>query len=221
MMTILLLVLAAIPLLPMLIAERRDWWQAWVVAAVFSLGFVISRVLADRRNPGILYERRNYLRHEDTQRWDTVLSPLTAFGPIVILVVAGFDARLGWRGDFSLAVEVGGLALVLGGYVLGSWALVENAWFSGTVRVQEERGHAVVGTGPYRAVRHPGYLGSLMTAVGLPLALGSVWAFVPAVAYGAVVVARTALEDRFLHANLAGYVEYAGRVRCRLLPGIW
>jgi len=88
-----------------------------------------------------------------------VLSPL-----LVILLVAGLDARWDWSAGFPLVVELVGLGLIVAGYVLGSWALIENAWFSGTVRVQPERGHEVVSSGPYRWVRHPGYLGTLATA---------------------------------------------------------
>lgn len=218
---ILLLIVVLSPLLPMLVSGRWAWWQAWVVAGVFVGGFVVSRALAARRNPGILQERASYLRNEGTAAWDKVLSPLVAFGTLVILLVAGLDARFGWSAGFPLVVELVGLGLIVAGYVLGSWALIENAWFSGTVRVQPERGHEVVSSGPYRWVRHPGYLGTLATAVGLPLLLDSAWSLVPAAAYAAVVVTRTALEDQFLHDHPPGYAGYAARVPHRLLPGLW
>lgn len=215
------LIVVLSPLLPILVSGAWGWWQAWVVAGVFVGGFAVSRALAARRNPGILRERADHLRSPGTAAWDRVLSPLVAFGTLVILLVAGLDARFGWSAGFPVPVEVVGLGLIVAGYVLGSWALVENAWFSGTVRVQAERGQVVVSSGPYRRVRHPGYLGALATATGLPLLLDSAWSFVPAVAYCGLVVVRTALEDRFLRDNLAGYAAYSGRVRHRLLPGIW
>jgi len=114
-----------------------------------------------------------------------------------------------------------GLALILAGYVLASYALIENAYFSGTVRIQEERGHKVVSSGPYAWVRHPGYLGSLLASLGIPLLLDSVWAFIPAIIIGVFFIIRTSLEDHFLQENLAGYREYAQKVRYRLLPGVW
>ena len=51
--------------------------------------------------------------------------------------------------------------------------------------------------------------------------LGSGWAFVPAGLLVCVVVVRTALEDKTLQDELEGYKDYAGQVRCRLLPGVW
>lgn len=138
-----------------------------------------------------------------------------------MLLVAGLDARFEWSAGLPLSVTLAGLTLLLAGYIIGSWALIENAWFSGTVRVQAERGHAVVSSGPYGWVRHPGYLGTLMVSVGIPLLLDSAMAFVPAVAYGAAVIVRTVLEDRFLQGHLAGHRKYATKVRHRLVPGVW
>jgi protein-S-isoprenylcysteine O-methyltransferase Ste14 len=107
------------------------------------------------------------------------------------------------------------------GSALGNWAMLENRFFSGYVRIQTDRGHMVVSNGPYRSIRHPGYLGGIVTWLAAPLALGSLWALIPA---GAVVVAyviRTALEDRTLQAELDGYKEYARQTRYRLVPGVW
>lgn len=217
----LLLVLVVIPLLPIFISGRWGWWQAWLMAAIFILTFIGSRAIAKRRNPDILKERANYNQHENTQPWDKWLSPLVAFGSVFILVVAGLDAKFHWSAGFSLPVELIGLALLLAGYLLASYAFVVNAFFSGTVRLQNERGHKVISDGPYGWMRHPGYMGSLVASVGMPLLLDSAWAFIPVVVFGAFFVLRTRLEDRFLQANLSGYEEYAQKVRYRLLPGVW
>ncbi len=217
----LLLVLVVFPLLPILISGRWTWWQAWLMAGLLILSFIVSRAIARRKNPGILKERANYNTHGNTQPWDKWLSPLMAFGSVFILLVAGLDALFHWSAGFSLPVELIGLALILAGYVIGSYAFVENAYFSGTVRIQQERGHKVVSSGPYGWVRHPGYLGSLVASLGMPLLLDSAWAFIPVVVFGAVYIIRTSLEDRFLQANLDGYHDYAQKVRYRLLPGIW
>jgi protein-S-isoprenylcysteine O-methyltransferase Ste14 len=87
--------------------------------------------------------------------------------------------------------------------------------------MQTERQHTVVSSGPYRWVRHPGYLGTILMHLGVPFLLGSLWALIPGVLAAAVLVVRTALEDRALHAELPGYTAYAARVRWRLLPGVW
>jgi len=217
----LVLVLVVLPLLPILITGRWGWWQAWLMAGVFVLSFLISRALAARKTPDILKERANYNQHENTQPWDKWLSPLVAFGSVIILLAAGLDARFHWSAGFPLGVELAGLALIVAGYVLGSYAFIENAYFSGTVRIQVERGHRVISGGPYGWVRHPGYLGNLVASLGIPLLLDSAWAFIPVIVFGVFFVIRTRLEDRFLHENLPGYREYAQRVRYRLFPGIW
>ncbi len=196
----LLLVLVVIPLLPILISGRWSWWQAWVMTAIFILSFIISRILAARKNPGILAERANYNQHQ---------------------LVVGLDAAFHWSAGFSLPVQLTGLVLIVAGYLLASYAFVENAYFSGTVRIQGDRGHKVVSTGPYGWVRHPGYLGSVIASLGMPLLLDSVCAFIPVVVFGIFFIIRTRLEDRFLQANLPGYHQYAQKVRYRLLPGIW
>lgn len=218
----LLLVLVLLPLLPMLISGKWDWWQAWVMAAIFILGFIVSRALAARKSPDILKERANYNQHENTQPWDKWLSPLVAFGSVFILLVAGLDALWDWSPGFPLWVEMVGLVLIMAGYVIASYALIANAYFSGTVRIQEERGHKVISSGPYAWMRHPGYFGTLLSSLGMPLLLDSIWAFIPAVIFGVFFIAlRTRLEDRFLQENLPGYREYAGKVKYRLLPGVW
>lgn len=218
---LLLLVLVVIPILPILISGRWKWWEAWVLAAVFILTFTISRVLAARKTPDILIERAGYGRHENIQPWDKWLSPLVAFGGVFILIVAGVDARYHWSAGFSLSIELVGLVLIVVGYFVASYAFIENAYFSGTVRIQEERGHKVVSSGPYGWVRHPGYLGSLVANLGMPLLLNSFWSTIPVVIFGVFFIIRTSMEDRFLQGNLAGYREYAQEVRYRLLPGIW
>jgi protein-S-isoprenylcysteine O-methyltransferase Ste14 len=185
------------------------------------LSFIISRALAARKTPDILKERANYNLHGNTQPWDKWLSPLIGVGSVFILLVAGLDVRFLWSAGFSLPVEMVGLALILAGYLFASYAFIENAYFSGTVRIQGERRHRVVSSGPYGWVRHPGYLGSLVASLGMPLLLDSAWAFIPVVVFGAFFILRSSLEDHFLQANLAGYREYANKVRYRLLPGIW
>lgn len=217
----LLLVMGVIPLMPMLISGKWNWWQAWLMAGIFVLGFIVSRAIAARKSPGILKERANYNQQENTQAWDKWLSPAVAFGSVFILLVAGLDARFQWSAGFSATVEMIGLVLILLGYLLGSYAFITNAFFSGTVRIQDDRGHRVVSDEPYAWVRHPGYLGSLITNLGIPLLLDSAWAFIPAVIISILFIVRTRLEDRFLQQNLPGYREFAQKVRYRLFPGVW
>ena len=101
------------------------------------------------------------------------------------------------------------------------WAMASNPFFAATVRIQSERGQEVVSAGPYRLVRHPGYLGALVYNLAIPLVLGSLWTFIPALFTIALLVVRTALEDRTLQAELPGYAAYTAAVRRRLIPGLW
>ncbi len=211
------------PFLPLLISQRWDWWEAWVYGIISVVGFIISRRLAVQRNPDILTERASYGKQEDTQPWDKILSPLVALGGFLILVVAGFDRLLEWPPYWyvSLSARLIALAFIMGSYALGAWALIENRYFSGVVRLQTDRGHQVVSSGPYRFTRHPGYAGTVITYLATPVLLHSIWAFLPAVFLCCMLVLRTRLEDEFLQKNLAGYADYAKKTRYRLIPGIW
>ena len=209
------------PLLPLLISWRWDWWEAWVYAAICILGFAVSRALAARRHPDLIGERARSLQHEDAKPWDRLLAPLVGLGGGLVPLVAGLDARFGSSPAFSLPAKIVSLVILLAGYALGAYALIENRFFSGMVRIQFDRGHRVVSSGPYRWVRHPGYAGALLAYLATPPFLDSWWVFLPAVFMLVVLVVRTDLEDRALQAELDGYRDYARRVRYRLLPGVW
>jgi protein-S-isoprenylcysteine O-methyltransferase Ste14 len=111
--------------------------------------------------------------------------------------------------------------LVALGYALSSWAMLSNPFFSGTVRIQGERGHSVATAGPYHYVRHPGYSGWILANLTTPVALGSLWGLLPGLLVVLGFVVRTAMEDRTLQTELDGYKEYTQQVRYRLVPGIW
>jgi protein-S-isoprenylcysteine O-methyltransferase Ste14 len=215
------LVLFVIPMLPLLITGKWDRWEAWAYFVVSVVGFVLSRASATRRHPDLLAERARSTEHTDTKSWDRVLAPAVALGSVVIPIVAGLDVRFSWSPDFSQAVRLTGLAMLVAGYLWGSYARIENRFFSGTVRVQEDRGHHVGSSGPYRWMRHPRYLAATLSSLGMPALLSSLWAWLPSVVLVALVVVRTRLEDDALRTELEGYQAYAGHVRNRLVPGVW
>jgi protein-S-isoprenylcysteine O-methyltransferase Ste14 len=141
---------------------------------------------------------------------------------LAVLVFAPLDSgRLHWSAPVAPLVRIVGI----GGFVFGCWftfrAMAANRFFSAVVRIQGERGHHVIDSGPYASLRHPGYLGMAIVAPMGALALGSWWGLVPALLYTTLIVRRAAKEDRFLHWHLPGYDQYAARVRFRILPGIW
>jgi protein-S-isoprenylcysteine O-methyltransferase Ste14 len=114
-----------------------------------------------------------------------------------------------------------GYALLIAGMVGLTWAESANKFFEQSVRIQTDRGHRVIDTGPYAIVRHPGYVSACPLFLGMSLALGSLWALIPAVLIGPLLVVRTIWEDQTLREELAGYKEYTQRVRYRLVSGVW
>jgi len=158
---------------------------------------------------------------ENVKGWDKVLIAVSSPLPFVTLAVAGMDAvRFGWS-NMPPALLASGIVLFVVGMFLFAWAMSSNKYFSTTVRIQYDRGHQTITSGPYQYVRHPGYMGSVLYTIGTPLLLGSWWALVPATLAIAAITVRTALENDTLQQELVGYAEYTKKVRYRLLPGVW
>jgi protein-S-isoprenylcysteine O-methyltransferase Ste14 len=212
-----------IPISLFICAGDLDWWQAWVYSLLIVAAGLGGRIWAERRHPGLLVERVNSFKvAEGVKPWDKVLAPLMAVSvgfPLVI--VAGLDHRFGWSSELPKGLIILGFILVALGYSFACWAMVENRYFSGAVRIQTDRGHMVCDSGPYQIVRHPGYFGNILALAGIVLALSSVWTIIPAMIALVIAVVRTALEDRTLKEELPGYKEYAQRVRYRLIPGLY
>ena len=217
----LLLLSAIFPLLLFPFAGRWDWGMGWALIGIIIAATLLSRLLVIRVHPDLLNERASSFGAEDAKPWDRVLAPAMGLTPLFVLVVAGLDERYQWSPTLSVGLQLTGLLLAALGYGFGTWAMLENRFFSGVVRIQTERGHRVVDSGPYALVRHPGYSGSLLAGLGFPLALSSLWALLPLLLVFVVTVIRTRLEDQTLQAELPGYAEFTERTRYRLLPGVW
>lgn len=208
--------LAALLFVP---AGRLDWMAGWLYLGIVTANLAINYGHVRRRNPELIRHRMRL--GKGTKTWDKLWAGL--FTPVFLsaYVVAGLDAgRYGWS-DMPLWLWPVGLATFLPGTALFTWSMGVNPFFEKTVRIQKERGHRVIDTGPYRFVRHPGYVGFSGWILSAPLLLGSWWAFIPSVLSLAGLVVRTALEDRTLREELSGYADYARRVRFRLIPGVW
>jgi len=196
-------------------AGARDWLFLGLVALIQ----VITALVLIPRSPGLLIERSQL--GEGVKAWDIGLAVLMGYSTVFLALAAGLEAR--WIAS-PAGIDPGALAALLIailGTFLTLWAMLANPFFSGIVRIQKDRGHTVASAGPYRYVRHPGYVGMLIFTLAAPLILGSWWALGVAILTAVVTVIRTSLEDRTLQLELAGYTEYARRVRHRLLPGIW
>lgn len=196
------------------------WTRGWLYLGVLTAGHAVINILVARKNPELVRRRGEF--GEGTKRWDFVVLAVFGLTFLATLFTAACDVRNGWSAMASPGWWLGGLILFCVYVVLLSWSMMVNPHFEKTVRIQEDRNHVVVDCGPYRVVRHPGYVGTVFGMIlSAPLLLGSWWAFIPAAASGLSLIVRTALEDRTLRAELPGYEDYVRRVRYRFLPGVW
>jgi protein-S-isoprenylcysteine O-methyltransferase Ste14 len=210
------LALLALVFLP---AGRLDWAPGWFFIAFVIVGFSASALILARVNPAIYRARSRF--QPGTKRWDIILLWLMLPAMVAEVPLATLDAgRMLWS-DVPRFIVVVGYVLLGASMALTTWAQAVNRFFEPGVRLQRERGQHVIRSGPYAFVRHPGYVGALMMFVGIPLALGSWWALIPAAWASAILLLRTSWEDALLHAELDGYEDYAQRTRFRLVPGIW
>jgi protein-S-isoprenylcysteine O-methyltransferase Ste14 len=211
-----LVFLALFVLLP---AGTFEWKKGWVFIGVFLVLMAATAVYLWRVNPEIYVARRRF--HKGTKRWDAILLLFLFSAMFAIFVVAALDdARFHWTPVPGAVVGVGYILLVFGiGFTV--WAQSFNRFFEPGVRIQTDRGHRVIDTGPYAILRHPGYAASIPMFAGVALCLGSLWALIPAGASSLLMILRTKWEDETLQAELPGYKEYTQRVRFKLIPGVW
>jgi protein-S-isoprenylcysteine O-methyltransferase Ste14 len=203
-------------------AGSVNWPMGWVYVVVSIASTAFSRFVVLRRHPDLAAERGGYQQLEGVKSWDKAIMPWVAiYGPVIQIVVCGLNRRFGWKPTVPLLWQVAGIVVLVLSSLLGTWAMASNPFFGALMRIQKDRGHRVISAGPYRFVRHPGYVGGIVANAAGPLALGSVWALIPGTLTSILVVIRTALEDRALQEELDGYKEYTQRVRYKLLPGVW
>ena len=195
-------------------AGRIDIAEFWMYVAVLAAVSALSLTILD---PDLMQERMRPGGRRVGLR----------FLPLVIVMflhwaVAGFDrGRLHLSDTVPPALEAVAMALFALAWIVFVWAMYVNRFFSSIPRIQSERGHSVITTGPYRVVRHPGYTAALLAAVTSGIALGSwISTFIAPIAL-VLLVWRTIVEDRLLQRDLPGYADYATRVRYRLVPGVW
>ena len=195
---------------------RLDWGWAW---AYLGVGVGILVINASVLPPELIAERGQ--PKENVKDWDRVLAIFIIIPTLGTLIVIGLDERYGWSPQLAWGIHLTALAFLALGQGLFTWAMASNKFFSTAVRIQMDRSHAVASGGPYRYVRHPGYVGYIISWFATSLTLGSLWALIPAGLVMCLMVVRTALEDRTLLEELDGYQDYAAQVHYRLLPGIW
>lgn len=202
-------------------AGRLDLYQAWIYFGVVFV-YSLSNLVAQAKFSPELLEQRLLRKREGSKLWDEVLMRACNITLMFVLpFIAGLDiGRFRWSSLSIYYVPLGFALCIVGGF-LTTRAMIENPHFEPTVRIQEERSHRVITTGPYKFVRHPGYLGGILWAVSLPFMIGSIFAFIPVGVYVLLMIIRTWLEDSTLQKELKGYLEFTKRTRYRLFPGIW
>jgi protein-S-isoprenylcysteine O-methyltransferase Ste14 len=196
------------------------WIWGWVLGGIYLVWVTANAILLIPTSPELLAERVN--RAKSTKQWDNILMSFVGLLSLVKIVIAGLDYRYDWTlAEIAPSWRIVMALIAFFGYALGTWAMYVNAYFSMIVRIQEERGHRVAKGGPYRFVRHPAYIGTILFELATPILLGSWWAFIPGAITSVLFIIRTGLEDKTLLEELDGYQEFTEQTRYRLLPGIW
>jgi protein-S-isoprenylcysteine O-methyltransferase Ste14 len=197
------------------------WPEAWIFLAGSALLSLVSGLVIARHNPDLLRERMRGPMQEGQKSWDKPLLAIIIAFVAALPIVAGIDAvRLGLS-HMPIGLEVFGGVLVCFGVYMFHIVMVTNAYATTVVRVQSERGHKVISTGPYVYVRHPMYTGVIFYFCGMALLLGSWWATAIAAVIGILFGVRALWEEKTLEHELEGYAAYADRVRYRLIPWLW
>ncbi|MGE0621971.1 MAG: isoprenylcysteine carboxylmethyltransferase family protein [Pseudomonadales bacterium] len=200
-------------------AGTFSWARGWLFLGVLGATLAFNLSFLIRINPVLLEER--WKRRSDTKPFDRVFGALYFLATLLMLGTAGMDSvRWQWT-HMPETLLYAGLALHFAGMVPVLAALLANPHLETTVRIQTDRDHRVISTGPYRYVRHPMYVGLILLFLGWPLLLGSWVAAAFGFAVAVLLIVRTALEDRTLRAELAGYRAFCDQTRYRLLPGVW
>lgn len=200
-------------------AGRSDLPRVWFYFELYFVSLVINMAIFLKYNPEVVRARSEIIKGE-MKWWDKVYAVSYLLLMFAVPVVCGLDVRFN-ASALGIEYHIASIILFIAGWSFTSWALVVNKYFEGAVRIQKERDHKVVSTGPYAIIRHPGYAGMIVFYVSMPLGLGSLYGLVPVLLIAAAFVFRTHFEDEMLQKELKGYKEYAKKVKYRLVPGIW
>jgi protein-S-isoprenylcysteine O-methyltransferase Ste14 len=201
------------------IAGRVTWWRGWAFLLTFIVYVSILVWRLSKLDPDLVRERNRPA--DKAEAWDRVVMGVYSAVLVVLLIVTALDGgRFLWSA-IPLGVQMIGWALLVVAGIIVWHVMMTNAYLSSWARIQEDRGQVVVQGGLYRLIRHPMYLGIILSFLGIPLLLNSWYAMVPSFVIVGLFVYRTFREDQMLVENLAGYAEYIEKVRYRLLPGIW
>jgi protein-S-isoprenylcysteine O-methyltransferase Ste14 len=202
-----------------LAAGTISWVRGWIYLGLWTFTTLVNTAILFAVNPAIIVTRMEGQRPKELV--DKILASLAIPATLITPVLAGLDAVRYKLTTLPFWWTFGGITLHLVGDIFMVWSIAANPFGEKIVRIQNERGHHVITTGPYAIVRHPMYLGTLLLIAGMPLVLGSLWIFLTIGVMSVLLIVRTAWEDRLLQRDLPGYEEYTHKTKYRLLPGVW
>ena len=203
------------------IAGDITWIAGWVCFGILSGYAIIAGVILSKHDPGVIEERQTMIA-EDQKGWDKVFTVGVGILSMAWMVFIPLDAvRFGWSPPIPVWAQVVGAVLMAAGFYLVFLTMMENTYLSRTVRIQDERGHKVIDTGPYAIVRHPMYVGVIVIFPAFALLLGSGWGTLMGLILTLSFPVRIIFEEQTLREELVGYREYTERVRYRLIPRVW
>ena len=211
----LVVLLAILLFLP---AWSFNYWQAWVFLIIFAISVFLITLFFLKKDPSLIQSRLKAGPAAEQQKSQKMIQALASIFFILPFITASIDHRLGWSRVPTWAVLLGDVLVALGLYIV-FLVFRENTFTSATIEVQDEQ--KVISTGPYAVIRHPMYSGAFIMLLGIPLALGSWWAFIFVFLLFAAIVWRLLEEEKFLSKKLPGYASYREKVRYRLMPFIW
>lgn len=204
-----------LPAIFFLTAGTFNYWQAWLYLAVILLPAAFILAYFAKTDPAFLQRRMQFKEPEVEQK---KIVGLSAIPLILQFVLPGLDVRFGWSRLPALVIYISAVVSLIG-YLIVILTFMKNRFASRVIVVEE--GQKVITTGPYKVVRHPMYLGTILLYLSSPLVLGSYWAVIPALFMIPVLVYRIINEEEILKRDLPGYVEYTEKTRYRLIPGLW
>jgi len=146
-------------------ADTIQIFRAWLYLVLSFVGMFGGIVIVAMSNPELVNERGCWRKRKDTMRGDRLLIMLYGIlGFYVTPIVAGLDVgRYHWSSLGVWAAVIGTLLFGLGS-ILITWAMRVNPYFEVNVRIQRDRNHRVISAGLYSIIRHPGYLGAILSA---------------------------------------------------------
>lgn len=198
---------------------KVNYIQGWIYFFINVIGLFLN-IITIPSNDDLIKERQK--TGDNIKDWDKKILGISALFTIISYIVAGLDSgRFHWSPEINIKYSIFGAFIVLIGQIIFLVAKSQNNFFSSVARIQTERNHSVCNNGFYKVVRHPGYIGMIISWVGFPIVMTSIYSLVPVIISIILIVLRTNLEDKMLEEELVGYDNYSQEVKYKLIPYIW